>query len=109
MKDFNEREDFLLGRALSEDARNKRNDRAPNRFGLRACDFYALEAVGIQDILKNFASQKNTLTSSLPQRCRALGTYGSGNDTLVNVFHVRAAAKRASNSGGTGRSRRKLV
>jgi hypothetical protein len=50
MKDFNEREDFLPGRALSEDARNKRNDRAPNRFGLRTCDFYALGAVGIQDI-----------------------------------------------------------
>ena len=38
MKDFNEREDFLPGRALSEDARNKRNDRAPNRFSLRTCD-----------------------------------------------------------------------
>jgi hypothetical protein len=48
MKDFNEREDFL--RALSKDARNKRNDRAPNRFRLRTCDFYALGAVGIQDI-----------------------------------------------------------
>ena len=44
------KEDFLLGRALSEDARNKRNDRAPNRFGSRTCDFYALGAVGIQDI-----------------------------------------------------------
>ena len=50
MKDFNEREDFLLGRALSEDARNKRNDQAPSRFGSRTCDFYALGAVGIQDI-----------------------------------------------------------
>ena len=50
MKDFNEREDFLLGRALSEDARNERNDRAPNRCGLRTCDFYALGAVRIQDI-----------------------------------------------------------
>ena len=49
MKDFNEREDFLL-RALSEDAKNKRNDRALNLFGLRTCDFYALGAVGIQDI-----------------------------------------------------------
>jgi hypothetical protein len=29
MKDFNEREDFLLGRALSEEARNKRNDERP--------------------------------------------------------------------------------
>jgi hypothetical protein len=50
MKDFNEREDFLLGCALSDDARRKRNDRPPNRFGLRTCDFYALGAVGIQDI-----------------------------------------------------------
>jgi len=50
MRDFNEREDFLLGHALSEDARNKRNDRAPNRFGLGTCDFYALGAVGTQDI-----------------------------------------------------------
>jgi hypothetical protein len=50
MKDFNEREDFLLGRALSEDARNKRNDQAPNRLGLRTRDFYALGAVGIQNI-----------------------------------------------------------
>ena len=51
MKDFSEREDFLLVRAWSEDARNKRNDRVPNRFGLRTCDFYALGAVGTQDIL----------------------------------------------------------
>jgi hypothetical protein len=43
---------------------------------------------------KNFASQTNTLTFSLPQRCRAVGTYGS--DSLVNVSHVRAAAKRTS-------------
>ena len=50
MKDFNEREDFLLGRALSEDARNTRNDGALNRFGLCTYDFYALGAVGIQDI-----------------------------------------------------------
>ena len=47
---MNEREDFLRGRALSEDARNTRNDGAPNRFGLRTYDFYALGAVGIQDI-----------------------------------------------------------
>lgn len=46
---MNEREDFLRGRALSE-ARNTRNDGAPNRFGLRTDDFYALGAVGIQDI-----------------------------------------------------------
>jgi hypothetical protein len=50
MKDFNERENFLPGRAVSEDARTKRSDRAPNRFGLRTGDFYALGAVGIQDI-----------------------------------------------------------
>jgi hypothetical protein len=31
----------------------------------------------------NLASQKNTLKSGLPQRCRAVGTYSSGNDTLV--------------------------
>jgi hypothetical protein len=36
--------------ALSEDARNKRSDRAPNDFDLGTCDFYALRAVGIQDI-----------------------------------------------------------
>jgi|HubBroStandDraft_3_1064219.scaffolds.fasta_scaffold22883_2 hypothetical protein len=38
---------------FSEDtiSRNKRNDRAPNRFGLRTSDFYALGAVGIQDTL----------------------------------------------------------
>jgi hypothetical protein len=46
---------FASGRVvpglLSEDtiSRNKRNDRASNRFGLRTCDFYALGAVGIQD------------------------------------------------------------
>jgi hypothetical protein len=50
MKDFNERKDFLLRCALAKDARNKRNDRAPNPFGLRTCDFYALGAIGIQDI-----------------------------------------------------------
>jgi hypothetical protein len=48
---------------------------------------------------KNFASRKNTLTSSLPQRCRAVGTYGSGNDTLVNVSHVRAAAEKGIEFG----------
>ena len=48
---------------------------------------------------KNFASQKNTLTSSLPQRCRAVGTYGSGNDTLVNVSHVRAASEKGIEFG----------
>jgi len=35
---------------------------------------------------KNFASQKNTLTSSLPQRCRAVGTYGSGNDNACQCI-----------------------
>jgi hypothetical protein len=34
---------------------------------------------------RNFASQKNTLTSSLLQRSRAVGTHGNGSDTLVNV------------------------
>jgi hypothetical protein len=58
---------------------------------------------------KNFATEQNTLTASVPQRCRAVGTYGSGKDTLVNVSHRRAVAKKASNSGGTGRSRCKLV
>jgi len=47
---LNEREDVLPGRALSEDDMNKQNDRAPNRFGLCTCDFYALGAVRIQDI-----------------------------------------------------------
>jgi len=50
MKDFKEREDFLPGRALSEDApeQAKRSSAQPLR--LRTCDFYALGAVGIQDI-----------------------------------------------------------
>jgi hypothetical protein len=69
------------------------------------CGLERVERFRINLNEKNFAPQKNTLTSSLPQRYRAVGTYGSGNDTLVNVSHVRAAAKRASNSGGTGRSR----
>ena len=59
------------------------------------CGLERVERFRINLNEKNFASQKNTLTSSLPQRCRAVGTYGSGNDTLVNVSHVRAAAKRA--------------
>jgi hypothetical protein len=61
------------------------------------CGLERVERFRINLNEKNVASQKNTLTSSLPQRCRAVGTYGSGNDTLVNVSHVRAAAKRASN------------
>jgi hypothetical protein len=48
------------------------------------CDLERVERFRINHNEKNFASQKNTLTSSLPQRCRAIGTYGSGNDTLVN-------------------------
>jgi len=55
------------------------------------CGLERVERFRINLNEKNFASQKNTLTSSLPQRCRAVGTYGSGNDTLVNVSHVRAA------------------
>jgi hypothetical protein len=66
------------------------------------CGLERVERFRINLNEKNFASQKNSLTSSLPQRCRAVGTYGSGNETLVNVSHVRAAAKRASNSGGSG-------
>jgi hypothetical protein len=73
------------------------------------CGLERVERFRINLNEKNFASQKNALTSSLPQRCRAVGTYGSGNDTLANVSHVRAAAKRASNSGDTGPRGRKLV
>jgi hypothetical protein len=57
------------------------------------CGLERVERFRINLNEKNFASQKDTLTSSLPQRCRAVGTYGSGNDTLVNVSHVRAAAQ----------------
>jgi len=60
------------------------------------CGLERVERFRIKLNEKNFASQKNTLTSSLPQRCRAVGTYGSGNDTLVTVSHVRAAAKMLS-------------
>jgi hypothetical protein len=63
------------------------------------CGLERVERFRIDLNEKNFASQKNTLTSSLPQRCRAVGTYGSGNDTLVNVSHIRAAAKRAFEFG----------
>ena len=52
------------------------------------CGLERVERFRINRNEKNFASQKNTLTSSRPQRCRAVGTYGSGNDTLVNVSHV---------------------
>jgi hypothetical protein len=57
------------------------------------CGLERVERFRINLNEKNFASQKDNLTSSLPQRCRAVGTYGSGNDTLVNVSHVRAAAQ----------------
>jgi hypothetical protein len=73
------------------------------------CGLERVERFRINLNEKNFAFQKNTLTSSFPQICRAVGTGGSGNDILVDVSHVRAAAKRASNPGGTCRSRRKLV
>ena len=46
------------------------------------CGLERVERFRINLNEKNFASQKNTLTSSLPQRCRVVGTYGSGNDTL---------------------------
>jgi hypothetical protein len=48
------------------------------------CGLERVERFRINLNEKNLASHKNTLTSSLPQRCRAVGTYGSGNDTLVN-------------------------
>jgi hypothetical protein len=47
------------------------------------CGLERVERFRIKLNENSFASQKNTLTSSLPQRCRAVGTYGSGNDTLV--------------------------
>jgi hypothetical protein len=48
------------------------------------CGLERVERFRINLNEKNFASQKNTLTSSLAQRCRAVGTYGSGNDALAN-------------------------
>jgi hypothetical protein len=38
------------------------------------CGLERVERFRINLNEKNFASQKNTLTSSLPQRCRAVGT-----------------------------------
>jgi hypothetical protein len=49
------------------------------------CGLERVERFRINLNEKNFASQKNTLTSSLPQRYRAVGTYGNGNDTLVST------------------------
>jgi hypothetical protein len=57
------------------------------------CGLERVERFRINLNEKNFASQKNALRSSLPQRCRAVGTYGSGNDTLVNVSHLRLLRK----------------
>jgi hypothetical protein len=62
------------------------------------CGLERVERFRINLNEKNFASRKNTLTSSLPQRCRAVGTYSSGNDTLVNVSHVRAESARRRQS-----------
>ena len=56
------------------------------------CGLERLERFRINLNEKNFASQKNNLTFSLPQRCRGVDPYGSGNDTLVNVSHLLAAA-----------------
>jgi hypothetical protein len=53
------------------------------------CGFERVERFRINLNEKYFASEKNTLTSSLPQGCRAVGTCGSGNDTLVNVSNER--------------------
>src|SRR5450755_4068791 len=50
------------------------------------CGLERVERFRINLNEKNFASQKNTLTSSLPQRFRAVGTYSSGNDTLVICY-----------------------
>jgi hypothetical protein len=60
------------------------------------CGLERVERFRINLNEKNFASQKNTLTSILPQRCRTVGTYGSSNDALVNRSHFRAAAKKGS-------------
>jgi len=49
------------------------------------CGFERVERFRINLSEKNFASQKNTLTSSLPQRCRAVGTYGAMVTTAVKV------------------------
>jgi hypothetical protein len=60
------------------------------------CGLERVERFRINLNEKNLASQKNTVTSNLPQRCRAVSTYDRGNDTLVTVSHARAAAKSAS-------------
>jgi hypothetical protein len=46
------------------------------------CGLERVERFRINLNERNFASQKNTLTSSLPQRCRAVCTYGSRNERL---------------------------
>jgi hypothetical protein len=75
------------------------------------CGLERVERFRINLNEKNFASQKNTLTSSMPQRCRAAGTYGSGNETLVNVSPRPCCCEKGIEFGWhcTGRSRRKLV
>jgi hypothetical protein len=57
------------------------------------CGLERVERAHINLNEKNFASQKNTLTSSLPQRCPAVGTYGSGNDTLVSYLDLRRVSE----------------
>jgi hypothetical protein len=52
------------------------------------CGLERVERFRINLNEKNFASRKNALTSSLPQKCRAVGTHGNGNDTLVNISQV---------------------
>jgi len=63
------------------------------------CGLERVERFRINLNEKNFASQNNTLTSSLPQRCRAVNTYGGGNDALVNVSHVRVAEEKGIEFG----------
>src|SRR6202022_2820920 len=70
-----------------------------SRCVMDTCGLERVERFRINLNERNFASQKNALTSSLPQRCRAVGSYGSGNDPLVDVSHVQCCCEKGIEFG----------
>jgi hypothetical protein len=60
------------------------------------CGLERVERFRINSNEKNFASQKNTLTSNLPQRYRAVGTCSSDKDALVTTERCKQKLSEAA-------------
>jgi hypothetical protein len=58
------------------------------------CGLERVERFRINLNAKNFTSQKNTLTSSLPQRCRPVGTIRGSPPNLRSIIALKLTVER---------------